>query len=530
MLAFARVFRSILPLAMTMAQPAAAELPAGAFPLGQSDLVEARSRETLAAGVTHYRISRGSADRNSPWVMTAGVARTASEKARLRACVRAAGAEPRMEAYRTTGRRPITYVEVIGGSYPNEASAKLAAQRPNGCALGTRAVAAAPYQSTGPWRLSIVEIDPAIYRGRLFSASGTGRVAGRTTTSEIARRSDALVAINGGFFAMSADEGVVGEPAGISVVAGQVQSEATLGRPYLLIRDRPHVSAEIVPFSLPWPRVKWSDGRTSQITGVNRQPGQVRDCGTIGPPQNRLPAQDETCTVADDLVAITGAAGFEPAAAGAATATVRPDGHVVEGKAVVPGSVILVGIGRGAADLRERLASGVKARLNLGFQDPSGRSEPGALYAVNGAPLLLWHGKMVHNDEAEGWAVRQRSSSRLKYVHQWSTLRNPRTAVGVGADGHIWLVVVDGREFAEANSVSARASVGLSIEELRHVMHYLGARDAINLDGGGSSAMVIRGNLVTHPSDSTGERAVGDAILLVLDAKTSREGETMGSK
>ena len=45
-------------------------------------------------------------------------------------------------------------------------------------------------------------------------------------------------------------------------------------------------------------------------------------------------------------------------------------------------------------------------------------------------------------------------------------------------------------------------------------MRALGARDALNLDGGGSTTMVIRGTLVTRPSDATGERPIGDAILV----------------
>lgn len=519
MVTAARFFRTILPLALSigLAPSAIASLPAAPFPLGRSDLEETRSSETLAAGVTLHRVSRGSANRGSPWVVTAGVARSRTEKAKLRDCVRTAGVEPRMEAYATPGRHPAAYVEVIGGTYPDEVLAKATAARARGCALGTRAVAATPHQSTGPWRLSIVEIDPALYRGRLFSSTGTGTIAGRTTTSEIARNHNALVAINGGFFAMTAEEGVVGEPAGISVMAGQLRSEATLGRPYLVIRDQPRVSVQISPSALPWPRIKWRDGRTTLVSGINRQPGQVRDCGTTGRSANRLPAQDETCVVTDDLVAITDDAGFVPNTAGAVMATLRQDGHLVEGRTTSPGGIMLLGIGRMGRTLRERLASGVTAQFDLSFRTTVGEGGTGPLYAINGAPLLLRNGKMVRHDESEGWATREASLSRLKYVHSWSILRNPRTAVGVSADGHIWLVVVDGREFAQSNSVSARASVGLSIEELRQVMKHLGVRDAINLDGGGSSAMVIKGRLITHPSDPTGERKIGDAILLALE-------------
>jgi exopolysaccharide biosynthesis protein len=49
-------------------------------------------------------------------------------------------------------------------------------------------------------------------------------------------------------------------------------------------------------------------------------------------------------------------------------------------------------------------------------------------------------------------------------------------------------------------------------------MRALGARDAVNLDGGGSMTMTmtIRDRIVTRPSDATGERPVGDAVVLVL--------------
>ncbi len=45
-------------------------------------------------------------------------------------------------------------------------------------------------------------------------------------------------------------------------------------------------------------------------------------------------------------------------------------------------------------------------------------------------------------------------------------------------------------------------------------MRSLGVRDALNLDGGGSTTMVVRGTMVTRPSDATGERPIGDAVLV----------------
>lgn len=502
-------------LALGGAQAAFAALPLEPFPLGRAELGETRTSEALADGVTFHRVNRGYAESGSPWIVTAGVARDAASIAAMRACIRAVGEVPREERFETPGHHPTPYVEVIGGTFRNEAAAKAASQSGKGCKLGARAIAASPSQSDGPWRLSIVEIDPARYRGRLFSASGTGKVAGRTTTSEIARKTGALVAINGGFFAMTPEEGVVGEPAGLSVIAGRMRSEATLGRPYLLLRDGPRVSAQVMPEAAPWPAIVWSDGRRTQVSGINRQAGQVRDCGTTGAPANRAPAQDRTCFPVDDLVAITPESDFSPRTSGPATiATLRPDGRLVAGDERSAGGIALIGLGRMAQDLNERLETGATGRLDLTMPDPLGTSQPAGLHAISGAPLLLRNGRMVRHDDTEGWATHGVPAERLNYVHRWSILRNPRTAVGIDGQGRIWLVVADGREFAETSSVSTRASVGLSIEELRRVMRHLGARDAINLDGGGSSAMVIRGELVTHPSDPEGERAISDAIVL----------------
>ncbi|MGI8698000.1 MAG: phosphodiester glycosidase family protein, partial [Mycobacteriales bacterium] len=84
--------------------------------------------------------------------------------------------------------------------------------------------------------------------------------------------------------------------------------------------------------------------------------------------------------------------------------------------------------------------------------------------------------------------------------------RNPRTLAGVTSGGELLLVTCEGR--------APGFSVGLSFVEEARVMRALGARDAVNLDGGGSTTMVIGDRLVTRPSDTTGERPVGDAIVL----------------
>jgi exopolysaccharide biosynthesis protein len=108
---------------------------------------------------------------------------------------------------------------------------------------------------------------------------------------------------------------------------------------------------------------------------------------------------------------------------------------------------------------------------------------------------LLASGRFVANEEA------------ANYSESLMRLRHPRTAIGWRADGHLVLVTVDGRQ--------PQKSVGMTIEELAKLMIELGCVEAMNLDGGGSTTMVIRNKIANSPSDAAGERPVSDALLIV---------------
>lgn len=83
--------------------------------------------------------------------------------------------------------------------------------------------------------------------------------------------------------------------------------------------------------------------------------------------------------------------------------------------------------------------------------------------------------------------------------------RAPRSAVGVTKDGHFLLGVVDGRQ---------AISHGLTLTEWAYLMKKMGAVDAINFDGGGSSELVVGGEIQNSPSDGN-ERAVGSALIVL---------------
>jgi hypothetical protein len=115
----------------------------------------------------------------------------------------------------------------------------------------------------------------------------------------------------------------------------------------------------------------------------------------------------------------------------------------------------------------------------------------GAEDVVSGSALILKNGVIQYP---------QKCSLDLCY-------RNPRTVVGVTSTGRIILLVVDGRQ---------TGSTGLTLYELGKQMQALGAVDAANLDGGGSATMWIKGlGVVNHPTDSSGERPVSNAIVVL---------------
>ena len=85
--------------------------------------------------------------------------------------------------------------------------------------------------------------------------------------------------------------------------------------------------------------------------------------------------------------------------------------------------------------------------------------------------------------------------------------RNPRTGIGVDANGKILMVTVDGRQ---------KGSVGMTPVAFAKLFQWLGATSALNLDGGGSTTMWVRGRTVNRVSGGY-ERAVGSSVLVVRD-------------
>ena len=122
-------------------------------------------------------------------------------------------------------------------------------------------------------------------------------------------------------------------------------------------------------------------------------------------------------------------------------------------------------------------------------------------FAVSGAPMLLEGGKISAK-------VKERADALQ---------RHPRTAIGI-KDNKIYMVTVDGRQPGYSD--------GMTLYELAEFFLSQGVEDAINLDGGGSTAMAVRkqgdavAKLANNPSDGR-ERYVGNSVQLVSEAPLS---------
>lgn len=120
--------------------------------------------------------------------------------------------------------------------------------------------------------------------------------------------------------------------------------------------------------------------------------------------------------------------------------------------------------------------------------------------AVGGGPVLLQNGeiKVTNNEE---W----------KFAGKAIDDKHPRTAMGYTADGKLILLVIQGRMPGLAE--------GASLTQMAQILKDLGCVEALNLDGGGSSCLLVNGRETIKPSDKEGQRAIPGAFMIVIDEK-----------
>lgn len=327
----------------------------------------------------------------------------------------------------------------------------------------------------GPNRVFVLTVDLSAPLTLDVALAGD-RLGLRERTSSMARRHGALAAVNGDFgslsnrpafgFAMDGELVSSSLAFGYNVAVSYDETDVHLGHPRFTLTATEASSGE------QWRVQRWNDpvlsfgevgGYTARGGSLATPPGPACSARLLPGPVSWA---DGERGVATD---------FTVERAGCQETPLAPNG----------GLVLSALLGSPEAETVRALQVGEPVRVAWSF------GWRGVLDALGGTPLLLRDGQKV---------VGACSASLCR--------RHPRTGVGVRADGRLLLVVVDGRR--------PGYSVGMTLVEFAELFRWLGAADALNLDGGGSSTMVVRGDVKNRPCcDRSGERRVVNALLVL---------------
>ena len=313
-------------------------------------------------------------------------------------------------------------------------------------------------RSAGPVRAHLLEVDfKAGYALRPVLSNDS--VAGIEALSEMAARSQAVAMINGPYYMRS----------------GEILGLLKIDQMLVSTPDTPRTSFGVLPdgkiiFDSPafTGHVELPDKTRIPIDGVNRGRGE------------------------SELILYNTYYAYWTLTVGGGREFLVRDGRIVDirndNSVISEGTVVLSASGRQAwlmADLK--IGDPLKIVQTLGpvWDKVTQAVGAGPCLVKNGEIYMTTLGEEFGSDVAGG--------------------RAPRTALGITKDGKALLVVVDGR---------SRSSVGYTLLELARFMLEQGAVEAMNLDGGGSSQMIIGSQIVNTPSDGR-ERRLGAGIAVV---------------
>lgn len=354
-----------------------------------------------------------------------------------------------------------------------------------------------------------------------------GSVPGLETLESMGRRllpHGAVAGVNGGFWLYQP----FGEPNSYLAIDGQLVSESetqgeTMRGTFGVREDgRPLVDRVATRIHL---AVEGGDPLT--VDGLNRlHRGGDDDAST---PQDRADPADVVYVYTPHFGRTVTVPESGPAARGDATAVVLEDvavpaaGSSASAPAprydaidpgvsvdIPPGGVVVLAYGERRQELIDTVIEGLPVTIvtELSTLDRDRAPEwSGVRDGLAAGPLLLRDGRAVVPDACypEGFNPGTHCAPRA-----------PRSAIGHTAEGRIVMATVDGRQ--------AGHSAGMTMVELAAFMRRLGAVEAIALDGGGSTTMVVDGRVTNRPSDGA-PRVLGSGLFLFHDhalAGTSR--------
>jgi len=348
--------------------------------------------------------------------------------------------------------------------------------------------------TAGRQAVHLLEVDVGDPVITLKASLSNDRVAGlERTTSQANRKNQeghrVVGGVNGDFY----DTGGTAAPTGIHIQwndlaeAKELVTFGTNARPTfgVLPGERPILGSPRVTASVTTPNGVWPIARLNQ----------ARAGGQLVLYTSRFAANTGTTSSGTEVVVAGVALPLGPQ--GVYSGTVREVRRGAGSTQINVDEVVLSGVGETVTAFLNELEPDDPVEFSLSIT--SGWED--VVQAVGGSHYIVRDGNVLPaaNDG-------------------FSNVTHPRTAIGITADGDVIMATVDGRQ--------AGYSIGVRLDELGELLHSRGAVDAINLDGGGSTTMAVRlpgedgVSLVNRPSDTGGERAVSNSILVVSSAPT----------
>ena len=338
------------------------------------------------------------------------------------------------------------------------------------------------YQPDGPWVIHLLTADLSDQYLGLAALLGGGAQMGRRAVSAILDNGgDSLrkpiAAINADFFA-PAGKNYTTLPLGFHVENGELVTLPDLYRSVFYLTKDGRVGIERFRPSA------WLSGPGNllyPLSAVNRPP-ETAELALFTPRFGKA-TRAEVVTTQFVLTDLSGP--FVPD--GQVTGRIASRA-VTESVPIPPNGAVLAANGVAAYALRN-LQEGDPVCLRLGLQPNVGE----IAQAVGGGPRLVRDGAVSIEHKVE------------RFHDAFAANRHPRTGIGLTGK-QLFLVTVDGRQ--------PGYSAGMTLREFATLFVSLGCTEAMNLDGGGSTTMVIRGQVVNSPSDGR-ERKVANALALL---------------
>lgn len=496
--------------------------------VGRSDLNQTVSHHIVDTGVDFYNIIRGSSTDES-FVLSSGVL-TSSKLAQYQQWLTNKGIPFSVENSTEAAFKNNTFAKIIRiRGFTSKAEADTYRQKlaSEGLIFNTQFSAQDGYPTNGPFQISLLKVDLNKFNGKIETVLAQDQMVGSETVSSMAARNKAIVGVNAGFFAWEDSVGDAGAPAGIYVKNGQLMREATNHRPVLIIDNSGQKSNITFGKSVTTDIYITKGNDKYQIDGINRKPGILLNCGGYRSQPTTEAAHDFVCHNENEIIVYDSNYGPKTPNVKATEMTINEQGKIVSIKkkgnsTILPGFKYIQFTGNRTLPLTINDDVSIIPIIKV---DGVIKTLSPNISMVSAGPTLITNFKenaslrysqgwnpypkirdFSGSQDDDGLSIIDPTDNREAFYEAWTLRRHPRTAIGITSNNIVYIAVVYGR--------SPTVTEGATITEMGLLMKSLGVKEAMNLDGGGSSIMVIEGQATGTSSDGA-ERLISDALLLV---------------